>query len=158
MGSSRVVKGPRDGSRAPLHHNVNPSSVRMEQKPAPCENSTTMASLLSDQSIHEEAFRLLSNFIVTCSTRMSISVTANPSNPSGLSDWAAGPVLGGSSILHRLTREASVWTSGSWMSESHHPAPRCDVEVAEGSAGARSPFTIDSVVDGRVPAHPVESG
>src|SRR5271157_5070134 len=48
-----------------------------EQKPAPCENPTTMASLLAYQSIHEDAFRLLSNSIVTCSTWKSISVTAN---------------------------------------------------------------------------------
>ena len=40
----------------------------------------TTASLLSFQSIHEEDFRFLSNFIVTCSTWMSISVTADPSS------------------------------------------------------------------------------
>jgi len=41
------------------------------------------------------------------------------------------------------------------MSESHHPAPGCDVYDAGGSAGARPPLTTDSVVDGRAPAHPV---
>ena len=62
--------------------------VSKEQNPEPCEHPTTMASLLSFQLTHEEAFRLLSHFIVTCSTWMSITVTADPSS---LPNWAVGP-------------------------------------------------------------------
>ena len=86
-----MVKGPGDGYRSPppqCHSGVGSK----EQKPACCENPTSMAPLVSYQSIHKEAFRDLPNFIVTCSTWMSISVTANRST---LSDWAVGPVLGG---------------------------------------------------------------